>query len=225
MEDKPKRRIRTKEQIRKQNRWKEVFRFIRDTIVVLVAFGLLIAIDIVVSYICAPPQPQNSPDFEVSHITSIPHQPIPEEQSIANMSVYEDTEEASPIATRDDIAEWVMVYSAMYEVDPELVMAVMYVESEFDINAYNDGCVGLMQVSEENAEWYREDAGVTDIYDPQQNIHAGVFHLSYVLNRYDGNVNMALMAYNMGGGRANELFWQYGVYECKYTRDVMEVIR
>jgi Soluble lytic murein transglycosylase and related regulatory proteins (some contain LysM/invasin domains) len=128
------------------------------------------------------------------------------------------------IETKDDIAECVMYYSAMYDVDPVLVMAVIKVESDFIIDAYNNGCVGLMQTSEGNIEWYNENTGVTDLYDPQQNIHAGIFHLSYVLEQYDGNVNMALMAYNMGGLRAYNLFWQDGIYECEYTERVFNAL-
>ena len=126
------------------------------------------------------------------------------------------------IETKDDIAECVMYYSAMYDVDPVLVMAVIHVESSFDINAYNDGCVGLMQLNERFSGYYMDGAGISDLYDPEQNLKAGIWHLSVMLERYD-TVEMALMAYNCGEARAQEL-WLEGVFETEYTRRVQEVL-
>lgn len=118
----------------------------------------------------------------------------------------------------------VTYYSAIYHVDGDLVLAVIDGESEGDLNAYNrnkNGThdSGLMQINSCNHEWLREELGITDFYDPEQNIHAGVYMLSLLTAKYD-NYHRVLMSYNMGEGKTREL-WQQGVYSSRYSRKIM----
>lgn len=82
-----------------------------------------------------------------------------------------------------------------HRVDFALVKAVMHVESAFNPYARSSkGALGLMQVLPETARRY----GIDDIYDPAQNIVAGVKHLKYLLETFKERRTLALAAYNAG---------------------------
>lgn len=89
-------------------------------------------------------------------------------------------------------------YSTKYGIDANLVRAIVKVESNFDPNAVSSaGASGLMQLMPENCK----ALGVTDPFNIEQNIDGGVRHIKEYIDRYNGDVEMALMAYNGGPTR------------------------
>lgn len=85
--------------------------------------------------------------------------------------------------------------AARYGVPKNLVMAVIAVESQFDPLAISSrGAVGLMQLMPETAQIL----GVSDPFDPRENIEGGVRHLRDLMDRFDNNLPLALAAYNAG---------------------------
>ena len=96
---------------------------------------------------------------------------------------------------------------SIYNVDPNLVYAVIKQESKFNVNAKShSGAKGLMQIMDATAkEMARSidsiDNKTYDIYDPYTNILIGTKYISYLINHFDGNYYLAIVAYNAGMGK------------------------
>jgi hypothetical protein len=87
--------------------------------------------------------------------------------------------------------------SRRYSIDPLLIYAQMHQESSFKLKALSHkGASGLMQLMPATAR----RLGVTNIYDPKQNIEGGVKYMRMLLNMFSGDVNLALAGYNAGEG-------------------------
>lgn len=94
----------------------------------------------------------------------------------------------------DDLIE---TSAARWRVDPTLVRAVIQVESDFNPHCVsNKGARGLMQLIPETAKRY----GVKDIFDPAENIEAGVHYLADLMTMFRNDLSQALAAYNAGEG-------------------------
>ncbi|MEI7988305.1 MAG: lytic transglycosylase domain-containing protein [Chloroflexota bacterium] len=98
-------------------------------------------------------------------------------------------------------AEIISEVSKRYNVDPHLVQAVVKAESNFDPKAQSSaGATGLMQLMPGTAA----DLGVSNAYDPKQNIEGGVRYLRMLLDRYQGDISKALAGYNAGPGAVDQ---------------------
>jgi hypothetical protein len=97
--------------------------------------------------------------------------------------------------TQQDIDAAIDEAAARHNVDPSLVRSVVKVESNFNPNAVSrKGAMGLMQLMPSTAR----SLNVSNPFDPQQNVDAGVRHLRKLLDSYGGDVRLSLAAYNAG---------------------------
>jgi soluble lytic murein transglycosylase-like protein len=91
--------------------------------------------------------------------------------------------------------EYVKQSAARNGVDPNLIISVMRQESGFNLRARSyKGASGLMQLMPGTAARF----GVTNIYDPQQNIEGGTRYLRFLLDQFNGDISLVLAGYNAG---------------------------
>ena len=93
--------------------------------------------------------------------------------------------------------------------DPLLLYSIMHQESSFKSHAVSPkGARGLMQLMPFTAVRY----GVTNIFDPKQNIEGGARYLRFLLDRFDGDLSLALAGYNAGEGAVDKYGWRIPPY-------------
>jgi hypothetical protein len=119
-----------------------------------------------------------------------------------------------------DLSELIGQHARRNNVREDLVRAVIAVESAFNPRARSPkGAMGLMQLMPQTARLY----DVERPYDPAQNIRGGVAYLRALLDRYDGNEELALAAYNAGPGAVDRHGQQVPPY--RETQDYVKKVR
>ncbi|HEY1483176.1 MAG TPA: lytic transglycosylase domain-containing protein [Candidatus Acidoferrum sp.] len=120
---------------------------------------------------------------------------------------------------RDGVEKIVREAAQRHNVDPALVRAVIETESNFNPAAHSrKGALGLMQLIPTTASRF----GVNDVFNPQQNVDAGVHYLKTLLERYNGNLDLALAAYNAGEGAVDRA---HGVPAYRETRNYVQKVQ
>lgn len=128
------------------------------------------------------------------HLTNVPSDP-------RFKKVHAESTSLRPRVSANDLERAILRYSREHRLHPALLRAVIKAESNFDPTAISKaGAVGLMQLMPETAV----KLDVLDPYDPDENIAGGARHLRYLLDRFHGNLALALAAYNAGENRVEQ---------------------
>lgn len=107
-------------------------------------------------------------------------------------------------------AEYVSKYSNLYNVDEYLVYSIIRAESNYEEDAVsNKGAMGLMQIMPDTGEWVAEKLEIEnftpqDLLDAEKNIMIGVWYFKYLLDKFDGELSLAITAYNAGPTNVNK---------------------
>ena len=109
-------------------------------------------------------------------------------------------------------------------IEPAVIFAMAEKESNFNADAVGDGgaAIGMFQVQ---PRWHQErmdNLGVTDLFNPYQNAAVAIDFLAELIDYYDGDVEKAVVAYNMGQTGAYNNCFSKGIYSSSYSRGVME---
>lgn len=125
---------------------------------------------------------------------------------------------SAPAAGREDLERLVHAAAERHRVDPVLIRAVIEAESNWNPQAVSSkGAQGLMQLVPGTAG----DLGVNDPFDPEQNVDGGVRYLRMLLEKYGGDLDRALAAYNAGPGAVERAG---GVPNYRETRNYVQKV-
>lgn len=113
--------------------------------------------------------------------------------------------------------------SEIHDIDPAVIIGMIWKESTYTSAAIGDGgnSLGLMQIQ---PRWHKERMDrldCPDLLDPFQNVTVGIDILAGLIDNYDGNISMALMAYNAGAAGAYRYWFSQGIYSNNYSEAVL----
>lgn len=158
--------------------------------------------------------------YAVETVIQVPHrQTIIEGEIWPNNNEIEQAEQylsQNMIVVPEDIRQLCEKYGNEYNICPELLEAMIFKESCFQASVVGGSCIGLMQVNPSAHRSRMQRLGVTDLYDPEQNIKTGADYLSELIQE-TGNVETALMLYNGDNNAYNP------GYRSSYVRRILEV--
>jgi hypothetical protein len=125
----------------------------------------------------------------------------------------------SPTATKSSSYDAIIEkYANHYSLDPSLIRSIIATESGFNPRAVSPkGARGLMQLMPATAE----RLGVSNSFDPEQNIHGGVKHFRSLMDNFNNNLTLSLAAYNAGENLVQRLG---RVPEIKETRNYIQSV-
>ena len=110
------------------------------------------------------------------------------------------------LSYRRPFRELVEVFSKEYNIDSNLIYAVMKAESGYDPLAISkSGAKGLMQIMNKTGTWGAEECAIPNysnekLFEPSINIQIGTWYLARLMKQYEGNLQLVLAAYNAGTG-------------------------
>ena len=173
---------------------------------------------------------QKNTDHETIPTVAVVTQQTTEPTATATKPTETETPETTPSVTlynvplAEDLQLHIIHLCEEPHIDPAIIFGMIYRESNFDASTIGDGgeSFGLMQIQPRWHSERMERLGCNDLLDPFQNVAVGIDYLAEMLDRYDGDIHKALVAYNAGAAGAEKHWFSKGEYSSNYSRAVMD---
>lgn len=126
-----------------------------------------------------------------------------------------------------DLQVYIIQTCEELNIDAGVVMAMIFFESSYDASAIGDGgnSVGLMQIQERWHKERMERLDVTNLLHPYQNVTVGIDYLAELMDKHNGNTEMALIEYNAGQPNAYKYWFSQGEHSNEYSQKVTDLAR
>ena len=158
-------------------------------------------------------------------------EPIQEDAPVVKTIAYipeqvanQEAIEFYPVPLDHDLQAFIIHTCEELSIDPAIIIAMIDRESSFKADAIGDSgeSVGLMQVKERWHSERMERLGADDLFNPLQNVAVGIDYLVELRDKYDGNIEMALMAFNAGPSGAHKHYFSKGIFSSDYSKYVLK---
>jgi soluble lytic murein transglycosylase-like protein len=178
---------------------------------------------------------------EPVRLVTVPHTPLEPRleklASVAELRVRPEAREEKASVSADELArkysregykvtptlaEKIHKAAVENEIDPAVAFGLVQTESSFKNSATSYvGAVGLTQLMPATARWLQPGVTTRELRDPDTNLRIGFRYLRRLINDYDGNTHLALLAYNRGPGTVNRILKRGGNPDNGYSAKVM----
>jgi hypothetical protein len=145
-----------------------------------------------------------------------------EKTSARDVVIQEKLERYADLGLDRELAETIYDLALEEEIDPEIAFGMVRTESEFKNQATSHvGAIGLTQLMPATARWMKKDVTVADLRDSKTNLSIGFKYLRDLINKYDGDTELALLAYNRGPGTVDRVLKRGGNPDNGYAKAVI----
>jgi len=122
----------------------------------------------------------------------------------------------------DQLAGQIYAAAVRNDIDPAIAFGLVRTESEFKDHATSHvGAIGLTQLMVPTARWFKRGVTVAELRDSETNLEIGFRYLNELIERYDGDVELALTAYNRGTGTVDRVLRRGGNPDNGYAGKVL----
>lgn len=122
-----------------------------------------------------------------------------------------------------ELAEQIYDSAEKYDIEPDVAYGLVFTESTFNDRAVSHvGARGLTQVMPRTAKWLDPSVSANDLFDRDVNLELGFRYLRQMIDKYDGNVRNALLAYNRGPGTVDKILKRGGNPDNGYAKKVLD---
>lgn len=146
----------------------------------------------------------------------------PQRMAAAEADRLADRYRARGYTIPEPLAQLIYTTAVENDIEPEIAFGLVRTESEFkDYATSRVGAIGLTQLMLPTARWFKRDATESDLRDSETNLEIGFRYLGELIDRYDGDVQLALTAYNRGTGTVDRVLERGGNPDNGYAGKVM----
>jgi hypothetical protein len=145
-----------------------------------------------------------------------------ERQSARDTMIEEKVQRYADLGLDRELAATIYDIALENDIDPDVAFGLVRTESEFKPTARSHvGAIGLTQLMPATARWMRPGTTASDLHEPEVNVRIGFKYLRELIDKYDGNQRLALLAYNRGPGTVDRVLKRGGDPDNGYAEAVI----